>query len=610
MDYFCGKRTDRFSGATERKSAIAPGLSLFHAFVPSRGLRLGMSETTFDYIIVGAGTAGCLLANRLSADASKRVLLIEAGRKDDYHWIHIPVGYLYCIGNPRTDWLYNTEPDAGLNGRSLRYPRGKILGGCSSINGMIYMRGQARDYDRWGQLLGDTTWGWEGCLPYFMLHEDHYKGASQHHGARGVAPKLMEKDASLYRNLLRHHNAGGEWRVEKQRLRWDVLDAFSEAAVQAGIPTTEDFNRGDNEGVGYFEVNQKAGWRWNTAKAFLRPTCYARPNFELWNNAQVAKLILESPTENEPLRCTGVQVWDGHSMVNTIARSEVILCAGAIGSPQLLQLSGLGPAQRLSALGLQVHKDLPGVGENLQDHLQIRAVFKVENASTLNTQSHSLLGKAKIALEYAFKRTGPMSMAPSQLGAFTRSDPQQPYPNLEYHVQPLSLDAFGQPLHTFNAMTASVCNLNPTSRGTVHIRSAQFEDAPAIAPNYLSTDVDRKIAADSLRLTRHIMAQPALQRYQPKEFKPGTQFQSDAELAKLAGDIATTIFHPVGTTAMGRCDDAMAVVDARLRVHGVQGLRVVDAGVMPLITSGNTNAPTLMIAEKAAQWIMEDALQQ
>jgi choline dehydrogenase len=567
-----------------------------------------MSETTFDYIIIGAGTAGCLLANRLSTDASKRVLLIEAGRKDDYHWIHIPVGYLHCIGNPRTDWLYNTEPDAGLNGRSLRYPRGKTLGGCSSINGMIYMRGQARDYDEWGKLLGDPTWGWEHCLPYFKMHEDHYKGASEAHGARGTEPTLMQKDGSLYRKLLRHHNAGGEWRIEKQRLRWDVLDAFAQAAVQSGIPATDDFNRGDNEGVGYFEVNQKAGWRWNTAKAFLRPTCYARPNFELWNSAQVAKLLFEPATDTTPLRCAGVQVWDGHSMVDATARSEVILCAGAIGSPQIMQLSGLGSAGQLHALGLHVEKDMPGVGANLQDHLQIRAVFKVQNTTTLNTQANSLLGKAKIGLEYAFKRTGPMSMAPSQLGAFTRSDPAQPYPNLEYHVQPLSLDAFGQPLHTFDAVTASVCNLNPTSRGTVHIRTPQFEDAPAIAPNYLSTEIDRRIAADSLRLTRTIMGQPALQKYQPQEFKPGVQFQSDEELSKLAGDIATTIFHPVGTTRMGRADDAMAVVDARLKVHGVQGLRVVDAGVMPLITSGNTNSPVLMIAEKAAQWIMEDAL--
>ncbi|MFZ3128637.1 MAG: GMC family oxidoreductase N-terminal domain-containing protein [Rhodoferax sp.] len=572
-----------------------------------------MSETTFDYIIIGAGTAGCLLANRLSADASKRVLLVEAGRRDDYHWIHIPVGYLYCIGNPRTDWLYNTEPDAGLNGRSLRYPRGKTLGGCSSINGMIYMRGQARDYDQWAQLAGDATWGWEHSLPYFQLHEDHYKGANAVHGARGTAPTLMQDNGDPYRKLLRHRNAGGEWRVDKQRLRWDVLDAFAQAAVQAGIPATDDFNRGDNEGVGYFEVNQKEGWRWNTAKAFLRPTCYARPNFELWTGAQVSKLQVAPDAEaGNALRCTGVQVWNGHEMVDATARLEVILCAGAIGSPQILELSGLGAGQHLQSLGITVLKDLPGVGQNLQDHLQIRTVFKVEGAPTLNTQTQSLWGKAKIGLEYAFKRTGPMSMAPSQLGAFTRSDPAQPYPNLEYHVQPLSLEAFGQPLHTFNAMTASVCNLNPTSRGTVHIKTARFEDAPAIAPNYLSTDADRKIAADSLRLTRHIMAQPALKKYSPQEYKPGTQFQTDAELTQLAGDIATTIFHPVGTTKMGRVEgpdsDPMAVVDARLKVRGVAGLRVVDAGVMPLITSGNTNSPTLMIAEKAAQWIAEDEM--
>ena len=571
-----------------------------------------MSDTTFDYIIIGGGTAGCLLANRLSADASQRVLLIEAGRKDDYHWIHIPVGYLYCIGNPRTDWLYNTEPDVGLNGRALRYPRGKTLGGCSSINGMIYMRGQARDYDGWAQLVGDASWTWEQSLPYFQLHEDHYKGANALHGARGTLPDLLQDNGSTYRKILRHRQAGGEWRIEKQRLRWDVLDAFAQAAVQAGIPATDDFNRGTNEGVGYFEVNQKAGWRWNTAKAFLRPTCYARPNFELWTSAQVSKLTLEPNTTGTggPLRCTGAQVWDGHAMVHATARKEVILCAGAVGSPQLLQLSGLGAAQRLQNLGIAVQKNLPGVGENLQDHLQIRAVFKVNSAVTLNTQANTLWGKAKMGLEYAFKRSGPMSMAPSQLGAFTRSDPAQPYPNLEYHVQPLSLEAFGQPLHSFDAMTASVCNLNPTSRGSVHIKTPVFTDAPAIAPNYLSTEQDRKIAADSLRVTRNIMAQPALQKYQPVEYKPGPQFQTDAELAQLAGDIATTIFHPVGTTKMGREDDSAAVVDSRLRVHGVAGLRVVDAGVMPLITSGNTNSPTLMIAERAAQWIAEDALAQ
>ncbi len=568
-----------------------------------------MNDNTFDYIIVGGGTAGSLLANRLSADASKRVLLIEAGKKDDYHWVHIPVGYLYCIGNPRTDWLYQTKPAAGLNGRSLRYPRGKVLGGCSSINGMIYMRGQSRDYDQWAQITGNDEWRWEQSLPYFKLHEDHYKGANAFHGAKGAKSELLaptDLPKGSYLHTLRGRNTGGEWRIEKQRLRWDVLDAFAQAAQQAGIPATDDFNRGNNEGVSYFEVNQKNGWRWNTAKAFLRPTCYARPNFELWNKAQVAKLILETQADGSQ-RCTGVQVWSGVEMVDVQATREVILSAGSIGSAQILQLSGIGPADLLQSKGLEVKHDLPGVGANLQDHLQIRSVYKVKGTKTLNTMASSLWGKAMIGLEYALKRTGPMSMAPSQLGAFTKSDPAQPHANIQYHVQPLSLDAFGEPLHSFPAITASVCNLNPTSRGTVKIKSASFEDAPAIAPNYLATDEDRKVAADSLRVTRHIMAQDAMKPFQPEEFKPGVQYQTDEELAKLAGDIASTIFHPVGTTRMGRDDDPMAVVNSRLQVRGVAGLRVVDAGVMPPITSGNTNSPTLMIAEKAAHWIAQDA---
>jgi choline dehydrogenase len=541
-----------------------------------------VSDTTFDYVIVGAGTAGCLLANRLSADPSKRVLLLEAGRLDDYHWIHIPVGYLYCIGNPRTDWLYQTEADAGLNGRQLRYPRGKAVGGCSSINGMIYMRGQARDYDGWARLTGDASWTWDNCLPHFKKHEDDYRGADAEHGA------------------------GGEWRVERQRLRWDILDAFAQAAQEAGIPHSEDFNRGDNEGVGYFLVNQKNGWRWNTAKAFLRPVCNARANFKMWTSAHVGRLVIEEQPDGSK-RCTGVQVWVGGEMTTVKAAHEVILSAGSIGSPQILQLSGIGPYSLLQQCGVPLVHELPGVGANLQDHLQIRAVFKVDGVATLNTMANSWWGKALIGLEYAVKRSGPMSMAPSQLGAFTRSSPQMPYPNIEYHVQPLSLDAFGEPLHNFDAFTASVCNLNPTSRGTVRIRSDKFEDAPLIAPNYLSTPEDRQVAADSLRLTRTIVAQPALGKYRPREWRPGLQYQTDEELARLAGDIATTIFHPVGTTKMGRDDDPMAVLDSRLRVRGIRGLRVVDAGAMPIITSGNTNSPTLMMAEKAAQWIVDEA---
>jgi choline dehydrogenase len=559
---------------------------------------------SFDYVIVGAGTAGCLLANRLSADSAKRVLLLEAGGQDNYPWIHIPVGYLYCIGNARTDWLYRTEPDGGLNGRVLRYPRGKTLGGCSSINGMIYMRGQARDYEQWAQLTGDDEWRWQSCLADFMKHESYYKLDS-------YSPnKNMGKEAKRLEGLTQLHGAGGEWRVEKQRLRWDVLDAFAQAAQQAGIPASDDFNTGSNEGVGYFEVNQRSGWRWNTAKAFLRPVCTHRPNFELWTGAQVARLVLEKQADGR-LCCTGAVVVRNGERVTVSATREVILSAGSIGSPHLLQLSGIGPGALLQQHGVAVVHDAPGVGANLQDHLQIRSVYKVQGVKTLNTMANSLLGKVMIGLEYALKRSGPMSMAPSQLGAFTRSDPAQPYPNIEYHVQPLSLEAFGEPLHSFAAFTASVCNLNPTSRGSVQIKSPDFTAAPAIAPNYLSTEADRQVAADSLRLTRRIVSQPALARYQPQEFKPGVQFQTDAELARLAGDIATTIFHPVGTTKMGRDDDPLAVVDARLRVRGpgglVAGLRVVDAGVMPLITSGNTNSPTLMMAEKAARWIIADA---
>ena len=552
------------------------------------------TDATFDTIIIGAGTAGCLLANRLSADPSRRVLLLEAGGMDNYHWIHIPVGYLYCIGNPRTDWLYKTEPSAGLNGRSLLYPRGKTLGGCSSINGMIYIRGQSRDYDQWAAMTGDDQWTWANCLPDFMAHESHYR-------LDATAP---DNDAAM----ANFHGNRGEWRVEKQRLSWDLLDAFAQSAQQAGIPATTDFNRGDNNGVGYFDVNQKNGWRWNTAKAFLRPITMARSNFSLWTQSQVSRLLFERAADGT-LRCSGAEVvrggkgYKGANKLTVKATRDVILCAGAIGSPQILQLSGVGPAALLRQHGIPVVVDLPGVGANLQDHLQIRTIYKVQGGKTLNTLANSWLGKLAIGLEYAWSRSGPMSMSPSQLGAFTRSSPDMQHPDLEFHVQPLSLDAFGQPLHTFPAFTASVCNLNPTSRGAVTIRSARFEDAPAIAPNYLSTPEDRKVAANSLRVTRNIVAQPAMQKYRPEEFKPGMQFQTDEDLAKLAGDIASTIFHPVGTTRMGRADDAMAVVDARLKVRGIEGLRVVDAGVMPTITSGNTNSPTLMIAEKAARWI-------
>ena len=552
-----------------------------------------MSETsaTFDYVIIGGGTAGCLLANRLSVEPNNRVLLLEAGKTDGYPWIHIPVGYLYCIGNPRTDWMYHTEPDAGLNNRVQRYPRGRVLGGCSSINGMIYMRGQARDYDAWAKITGDDSWSWQNALADFKAHENHYRLD------QGADP--ITGNNSRFSDM---HGSGGEWRVEKQRLSWDVLDSFADAAEQAGIEKIDDFNGGDNAGVGYFDVNQRSGWRWSSSKAFLRPA-RGRPNLTIWTEAQAQKLTWSTADNGQP-RCTGLSLSRAGQTVLVTANREVILSAGAINSPQILQLSGIGPADLLRSHGIEVIRDAP-VGENLQDHLQIRAVFKVNGTQTLNTLANSLFGRLKIGAEYLLNRSGPMSMSPSQLGAFTRSDPARPHANLEYHVQPLSLEAFGEDLHDFPAITVSVCNLNPTSRGQVQISSANFQDPPKIMPNYLSTAEDRQVAADSLRQARKIMAQPAMQVYAPEELKPGVQHQSDEELARLAGDIANTIFHPVGTVKMGQMDDPSAVLDPHLRVKGVQGLRVVDASVMPTITSGNTNAPTLMIAEKAAAWIKE-----
>ena len=530
----------------------------------------------YDYLIVGAGPAGCLLANRLSADPGVSVLLIEAGGRDDYPWIHIPVGYLYCIGNPRTDWCYSTEADPGLHGRALKYPRGRVLGGSSSINGMIYMRGQAADYDGWAA-AGNPGWAWCDVLPLFKRSENHFAGASELHGG------------------------DGEWRVERQRLSWEILEAFREAAGQSGIASIDDFNGGDNEGCSYFQVNQKRGVRWNASKAFLRDS-HQRPKLQVLTDAEAERLELADG------RASALHLpWQGQAL-RIAARREIILCAGAIGSPALLQRSGIGPKSLLEKLGVGVRHELPGVGENLQDHLQLRLIYRVEGVKTLNRIAATPWGKLGMGLEYLLRRSGPLSMAPSQLGAFAKSDPGQARANLQYHVQPLSLERFGEPLHDFPAFTASVCNLRPHSRGSVAIASADASTAPLIRPNYLSDERDLRVAADAIRLTRRIVAAPALAAYRPLEYKPGPDYQSEEDLQRAAGEIGTTIFHPVGTCAMGQGREA--VVDARLRVHGIAGLRVVDASIMPSITSGNTCSPVLMIAEKAAQMISEDAQHQ
>ena len=532
-------------------------------------------EGDYDYIIVGAGSAGCVLANRLSADPNTRVLLLEAGGPDNWIWFHIPVGYLFAIGNPRSDWMFKTEAEPGLNGRSLNYPRGKVIGGSSSINAMIYMRGQAADYDHWRQ-LGLAGWGWDDVLPVFKQHEHSFLGAGDHHAV------------------------GGEWHVSYPRVHWDLLEAFREAAAQAGIARIDDFNCGDNEGSCYFHVNQRRGRRWSAASGFLKPVLH-RPNLRLETG------VLVEAVEFDGRRATGVRFRRDGTVTTARSRGEVILSAGAIGSPHILMLSGIGPAQALGQHGIPVVLDKPGVGANLHDHLQLRMIYKITGAKTLNETYHSFAGRALMMLEYALLRRGPLTMAPSQLGLFTRSDPSRERANIQYHVQPLSLDKFGDPLHTFPAFTASVANVQPTSRGTLRLRSGAPDDKPIISPNYLATDEDRRVAVDSIRVTRRIVAQPALARFQPAEHLPGPSVGDDeAALVKAAGDVGTTIFHPVGTAKMGRDSDPAAVVDERLRIIGLSGIRVVDASVMPSITSGNTAAPTMMIAEKGAAMIRED----
>jgi choline dehydrogenase-like flavoprotein len=529
----------------------------------------------FDHIVVGAGSAGCVVANRLSADPGNKVLLLEAGGRDNWIWFHIPVGYLFAIGNPRSDWMFETEAEPGLNGRTLKYPRGKVIGGSSAINAMISMRGQAADYDHWRQ-LGLAGWGWDDVRTVFRRLDDHFLGDTEHHGA------------------------GGEWRVEEPRLRWDVLDAVRDAATEMGVPATSDFNTGDNTGVGYFHVNQKRGIRWSAARGFLKPVL-GRPNLRLETGVLVERVLIGNG------RAIGVRFRQNGEIVEARARGEVVLSAGAIGSVQILHLSGIGPGEQLAGHGIAPLLDRPGVGRNLQDHLQQRAIYKVRGVRTLNETYHSLPRRALMGLEYALFRTGPLTMAPSQLGIFTRSSPEHERPNIQFHIQPLSLDRFGDPLHRFPAITVSACNLRPTSRGEIRLRSPDPADKPVIAPGYLSTEADRKVAADAIRVTRQLMRQPAIARYRPEEHLPGPSVGDDVEaLARAAGDIGTTIFHPVGTAKMGLPSDPMAVVDERLRLIGLKGLRIIDASVMPTITSGNTNTPTIMIADKGAAMILAD----
>jgi choline dehydrogenase len=530
----------------------------------------------YDYIVVGAGSAGCVVANRLSINRKSRVLVLEAGGNDNWIWFHIPVGYLFAIGNPRSDWMFETESEPGLNGRSLKYPRGKVVGGSSAINAMISMRGQALDYDHWRQ-LGLTGWGWDDVRPVFKRLDDHFLGESEHHGV------------------------GGEWRVERPRVRWDILDNVAKAAVEMGVPMTSDFNTGDNTGVGYFHVNQKRGFRWSSARGFLKPVLH-RANLRLETGVLVEKVLFDGK------RAVGVRFRQHGRTVEVRAKGEVILSAGSIGSPQILQLSGVGPAEWLREFGITVVADRPGIGRNLQDHLQQRAIYRVHGIKTLNETYHSLAGRALMGIEYALFRRGPLTMPPSQLGIFTRSSPDFDRPNIQFHVQPLSLDKFGDPLHRFPAITVAACNLRPTSRGTVRLRSADPSAKPVIAPNYLSTDEDRRVAADAIRVTRRLMKQEALRRFRPDEYLPGPSIDdSEAALARAAGDIGTTIFHPVGTAKMGLEHDPLAVVDNHLRVIGLDGLRVIDASVMPTITSGNTNTPTIMIADKGARSVLSDA---
>ena len=532
----------------------------------------------YDYIIVGAGSAGCVLANRLSADSSVRVLLLEAGGRDINPWIHVPVGYFKTLHNKNTDWCYKAEPDPGLNGRALDWPRGKTLGGSSSINGLLYVRGQREDYDTWAQ-LGNKGWSYDDVLPLFKRSERHENGASEYHGGGET----------------------GGLAVSQIRAKSKIAEAFIGAAVEMGVPRSDDFNGVEQEGAGYFQQTARNGFRCSSAKAFLNPV-KNRPNLDIITHAHTQNLTFAA---DDPKRVTGVRyLRKGVEQAAQLANGgEVVLSAGAIGSPQLLELSGIGQPDVLQAAGIETRHALPGVGECLQDHLQIRLVYEV-NVPTLNDAINSFVRRIGIGMQYVFMRKGPMSLGASQVCIFAKSMEGLATPDIQFHFQPLSAEKPGIEMHPFSGITSSVCQLRPESRGHIHIKTPNAGDHPKIVPNYLSATADQLCAIRAVRFARAMTQTSALSPFIVREHVPDNDPKTDEELLAAARSISQTIYHPTSTCKMG--SDTLAVVDDRLRVHGLRGVRIADASIMPTIPSGNTNAPAIMVGEKASDMILED----